>query len=282
MGRRNQSLTANRADIKKCQGMGKTILLSIGGATYNEGGFSSEAAAVAGAEMIWKTFGPVPSDKDVKRPFGDAVVDGFDFDFEAVVNNMPAFGNKLREYFAADTSKKYYLTAAPQCVFPDAAGHEMLDGAVYFDAIFIQFYNNWCGVQNFVSGSETHNAFNFDTWDNWAHTSSKNKNVKVYIGVPANQGAAGSGYVPVSTLKNIINYVTRFSSFGGIMMWDASQAYANDGFISGVAAALGGASTPDPSPSTSASIPTTLTTTTSAAPSSTGQVPQWGQVSFPD
>jgi chitinase len=227
-------------DIKTCQAAGKTILLSIGGSTYSEGGFSSTAAAVAGADLIWNTFGPVSSSSSVPRPFGDAVVDGFDFDFESTVSNMPAFANELRSNMNSDTSKEYYLTAAPQCPYPDAADNPMLDGTVSFDAIWVQFYNNYCGLQSFISGSSTQNNFNFETWDGWAKQTSANKNIKVFLGVPANTGAAGSGYEPVSTLSEIISYCKTFSSFGGVMMWDASQAYANDGFISGVSSGLTG------------------------------------------
>ncbi|KAE8342798.1 hypothetical protein BDV24DRAFT_129766 [Aspergillus arachidicola] len=261
-------------DIKECQSLGRTILLSIGGATYNEGGFSSEAAATAGAKMIWETFGPV-SNASVKRPFGDAVVDGFDFDFEAIVNNMPAFANQLRSYYGSDTSKKYYTTAAPQCPYPDAADGPMLDGTVYFDAIWIQFYNNYCGLQAFVPGSTAQNNFNFDVWDKWAHETSLNKNAKVFLGVPGNQGAAGTGYQPISTVSEIIKYVKQFSSFGGAMVWDASQVYANSGFLSGLRSALGsgGASpTPTTSPTTTSKTtsptPTTLTTTTKSSTAS--------------
>ncbi|OGM47843.1 class III chitinase [Aspergillus bombycis] len=255
-------------DIKECQSLGRTILLSIGGATYNEGGFSSEAAAIAGAKMIWETFGPV-SNSSAKRPFGDAVVDGFDFDFEAVVNNMPAFGNQLRSYYGSDASKKYYTTAAPQCPYPDAADGPMLDGAVYFDAIWIQFYNNFCGLQSFVPGSSTQTNFNFDVWDKWARETSLNKNAKVFLGVPGNKGAAGTGYQPISTVTEIIQYVKKFSSFGGVMIWDASQVYANSGFLSGLRSALGGGSAPTATTSstttsnTASPTPTTQTTSTS-------------------
>ncbi|GAD93534.1 class III chitinase, putative [Paecilomyces variotii No. 5] len=225
------------ADIATCQSKGKTILLSIGGATYTEGGFTSESAAVAGANLIWETFGPKSSNSSANRPFGDSVVDGFDFDFESTVSNMAAFGNQLRSLMDSDTSKQYFLTAAPQCVYPDAADNQMLDGAVSFDAIWVQFYNNYCGVNSYTNSS-TQNSFNFDTWDNWAKTNSKNKDVKVFLGVPANTGAAGTGYLPASSLAPVINYCKTFSSFGGVMMWDASQAYANNGFISSVKSTL--------------------------------------------
>lgn len=257
----------HREDIKTCQKLGKTILLSVGGATYSEGGFSSIGNANAGAELLWKTFGPVPKSNtsEVLRPFGDAVIDGFDLDFESTVANMPAFAHKLRKYYAADTTKQYYLTAAPQCVFPDAPNGPMLNGSVYFDAIFVQFYNNPCGLQSFTPDASIQQNFNFDYWDVWAGITSRNKNIRVYIGVPASPSAAGSGYVPVKDLKRIIDYAATFHSFGGIMMWDASQAYANRGFISGVASAL--ALEPSATRSYLTASPTVST------------VPKWGQVS---
>lgn len=62
--------------------------------------------------------------------------------------------------------------------------------------------------------------------DNWAKTVSPNKNVKVYIGAPASSTAAGSGYVSASTLASIISQTkSQYTSFGGVMLWDASQAY---------------------------------------------------------
>lgn len=150
---------------------------------------------------------------------------------------MDVFGNELRSLMNSDKSKQYYLTAAPQCPYPDAADGPMLNGAVSFDAIWVQFYNNYCGINSYVAGSTTQNNFNFATWDNWAKTTSKNPNVKVFLGVPANTGAGG-GYLPPSSLGPVIQYSKTFSSFGGVMMWDASQAYANTGFISSVKSSL--------------------------------------------
>lgn len=154
---------------------------------------------------------------------------------------MPPFANRLRSLMdqdSASTGKKWLLTAAPQCPYPDAAGHPMLNGSVFFDAIWIQFYNNYCGLQSFVVGSETQTNFNFNTWDNWAKTVSKNPNVKVFVGVPGSPTAAGSGYQSGDTLKAIISYSKTFSSFGGVMIWDMSQIYANDGFLDNVRSSL--------------------------------------------
>ncbi|GAB1193060.1 hypothetical protein APSETT444_002263 [Aspergillus pseudonomiae] len=261
------------ADIDTCQKKGKTILLSIGGATYSEGGFESESAAKAGADLLWQTFGPPTTQgpllnassrngtsryrngrlnrlngtdihavransTTIRRPFGDATIDGFDFDFEASVKNMASFANRLRELSDADKSKQYFLTAAPQCPYPDAADKDILNGPVSIDAVFVQFYNNWCGVNSFSAGQQTQSSFNFEQWDNWVKTVSQNKKAKVLLGVPANTGAASTGYIPASQLEPVIAYSKSFESFGGVMMWDVSQAYGNTGFLDGVKGAL--------------------------------------------
>lgn len=133
-----------------------------------------------------------------------------------------AFVTQLQTHFKG-ASKKYYVTAAPQCPFPDANLGAVIN-AVPFDAVYVQFYNNYCGLQAFSNP----NDWNFGTWDNWAKTTSPNKNVKVYIGAPADSTAAGSGYVDAGTLANVIQQTkSQYSSFGGVMMWDASQAYGS-------------------------------------------------------
>ncbi|QKX52943.1 uncharacterized protein TRUGW13939_00014 [Talaromyces rugulosus] len=224
----------NSEDIVTCQGLGKTILLSTGGYTYSEGGFNSTSEALQFANLMWELFGPVSNNSSALRPFGTAVIDGFDFDFEnLVMNNMPTYANQLRSLYSTDKSKTYYMTAAPQCAYPDTADDSMLDGAVYFDAIFVQFYNNACGLVYFDPSSATQRFFNFNTWDNWAKNVSKNPNVKVYMGIEGNVGA-GAGYEGLSIVEPAITYVSQFSSFGGVMMWDASQVWSNTGFLSSV------------------------------------------------
>ena len=50
--------------------------------------------------------------------------------------------------------------------------------------------------------------------------------MKVYIGAPASSTAAGSGYLAASDLGAIATQMRNsFPSFGGVMLWDASQAY---------------------------------------------------------
>lgn len=254
-------LTSGSKDIATCQQKGKTILLSIGGATYSEGGFKSNSDAQSGAQLIWETFGPKQEGSKALRPFGDVSLDGFDFDFEANVMHMAAFAQELRSLMDNDTTKQYFLTAAPQCPYPDLSDKDILNGPIYMDAVWVQFYNNFCGVNNFNSDPNT-SKYNFDQWDNWAKTVSKNPNVKVLLGVPADTTAASTGYIPADQLATVIDYSKKFASFGGVMMWDATQAEANNGFIQAVRNALGGGGSGSSSSSNSAS-------TAASAPSST-------------
>ncbi|RAL60939.1 hypothetical protein DID88_010037 [Monilinia fructigena] len=247
---------------------GKTILLTIGGATYSEGGFTSDAAAITGANNVWSWFGPY--NPNVARPFGTAVIDGFDMDFESGNLNLPAFANQLRSLMNANKSKTWILSAAPQCPYPDAADGPMLAGAVSFDVVWVQFYNNYCGVQSYVPGAYSQNSFNFETWDTWAKTVSLNPNVRIMLGIPANTGA-GSGYISTADLEGVITYSKTFSSFGGVMVWEITQLYANPGYLDAIDKNLGGppatvpvstSTVPVTYPTTSTTTPTTLATTT--------------------
>ncbi|KAL2126931.1 hypothetical protein VTI74DRAFT_11596 [Chaetomium olivicolor] len=266
-------------DIKTCQSLGKSILLSLGGATYTEGGFASAAEATTWANTIWEMFGPPQPSSTALRPFGSASVDGFDMDFEAVSRNMAPFAAALRQRMDAVAGRKFFLSAAPQCPFPDAAMGEMLS-QVAFDFVSVQFYNNYCGANSYVPG--TGGNFNFARWDQWARTESVNRNVKVLLGVPGSPTAAGSGYVSGEQLRGVIQYSRQFASFGGVMVWDMSQVYGNPGFLDSIVSALGGPAPPKTTTSTATTATTLSTvtsktaTTTSTAP--TGSlVPHWGQ-----
>ena len=258
--------------------------MSLGGSTYTEGGFSSSSAAVAAAQNVWAMFGPVQSGSSAPRPFGTAVVNGFDFDFESSVQNMEPFAAELRTLMNA-AGGTYYLSAAPQCPYPDQSDESFIDGEVDFDWVQVQFYNNFCGVDNFNNP----NAWDFSTWDTWANSVSLNRNAKVLLGIAANTGAANAGsYVDGSLLASAIASSKSYASFGGVMMWDMSQLYANSGFEAEVLSDMGAPASSSGSTSTSTSTSptttapqTTLTTiTTSASPTTTstsGTVPQWGQ-----
>lgn len=204
------------ADIKTCQGLGKKVLLSLGGAS-GAYGFSSETEGTQFASKLWNTFGNGPDKSN--RPFDDAIVDGFDFDIEN--NNQVGYvglGKELRNLFAKDTSRKYYLSAAPQCPYPDASVGDLLE-QVNIDFAFIQFYNNYCSL-----GPD----FNWDTWVQYAQNTSPNKDIKLFVGLPGSTAAAGSGYNdPATVSKFLTSDILKSPHFGGISLWDAASAWAN-------------------------------------------------------
>ena len=59
---------------------------------------------------------------------------------------------------------------------------------------------------------------------NWAVSVSPNPNVKVFVGAAASSNAAGEGYVGIDTVKAVVlDSRKKYSSFGGVMLWDASE-----------------------------------------------------------
>ncbi|KAI0789960.1 glycoside hydrolase superfamily [Abortiporus biennis] len=213
--------------IKACQSKGKLVTLSLGGAT-GQVGFSSDSQAQTFADQIWNLF---LGGSSSTRPFGSVILDGVDLDIESgTAAHYAAFVNRIRSH-ASGTSKKYYITAAPQCPYPDAFIGDALNAAS-FDAVYVQFYNNYCGL-------DQPSDYNFATWDNWAKTKSANKNIKVYIGAPGSPDAAGEGYVDATTLANYVKSAQqKYSSFGGVMLWDADSAYSNNRFDKAIKTAM--------------------------------------------
>ncbi|KAJ2817980.1 Chitinase 2, partial [Coemansia furcata] len=175
-----------------------------------------------------------------------------------------AFINQLRAHYASDPSKQYYIAGAPQCPFPDAYLGSTLNSA-WFDMVFVQFYNNYCGLNAYPTW------FNFADWDTWAKTQSVNKNVKVFIGAPGSPSAASSGYIDGSTLSTIYNAVrSKYTSLGGIMTWDVSQARTS-GLAGSIRAMLnsGGSCSNNGGGTTSSTSTTASSTSTTVSSSNT-------------
>ncbi|VEU23494.1 DEKNAAC104467 [Brettanomyces naardenensis] len=205
--------------INYCQNQGKKVMLSIGGATSSSV-LSGDADGMKFADELWYYFGPV-SDPSIVRPFGDTVLDGFDFDIEGGSGvGLTAVANELRANFATDPSKQYYLSAAPQCPENDAHVGTLLNEAD-IDYAFIQFYNNYCDLDR---------TFNWDWWADWANTTSKNPEIKLFLGLAGSGLAAPSGgYVVPSVVEQVMqtDILPSSANFGGIMLWNAYYGSAN-------------------------------------------------------
>jgi chitinase len=235
-------------DIESCQTVfGKSVLLSMGGATSYFQGFPSPEIARAAAQQIWGIFGPPSPNTTVYnltdnsttptaplRPFGTAHVNGFDIDFMSDVStNLVPFAAELRSLMDS-SNETVLLTAAPQCPYPDETLNSTLNGGIYFDAIWVQFFNNYC--------SPTGGLFQFfqvwDMWDKWATTHSANPDVKVFFGTPGSPISAGNGYLGPSLLQSVVKYCQQFSNFGGVMVWDVSSGWDNANYFSTIQAIL--------------------------------------------
>uniref|UniRef100_A0ACD5VKD0 Uncharacterized protein n=1 Tax=Avena sativa TaxID=4498 RepID=A0ACD5VKD0_AVESA len=207
------------ADIASCQSAGIKVLLSMGGGAlgYN---LSSPADAQNVSAYLWDNFlGGIGT--AAPRPLGDAVLDGIDFDMEAPSRYYDDLARNLTSLYAgaSNGNKKYMLTAAPQCPFPDASLGAAL-GTGLFDPVWVQFYNN-PPCQFAAPGDAT--ALQ-SAWQKWTAAL---PSATVYLGLPAAREAAGSGYVDADTLVSLVlPLVESAPNYGGIMLW--SRSYDKD------------------------------------------------------
>lgn len=66
---------------------------------------------------------------------------------------------------------------------------------------------------------------NFCIRDHWAKTQSFNKAIKVYLGTAAARGV--DGHLSSQALITLARATQKkYSSFGGVMLWDADTAYS--------------------------------------------------------
>lgn len=239
-------------DIKYCQSQGKKIMLSIGGG----GGsvqFDNMTSIQDLANQLWDMFGPVRANYTGPRPFGSAVLDGFDMDIENPDSafSFAFFVQEMNALFATDSSKKYYMTGAPQCIVPDAnMGDMMFNGK--FDNLYIQFYNTpQCSARGAISGYNPADGslqyFSYDAFQEFITVSfSQSKEAKLFIGLPASPDAADNdeNYFCMSTpsfsmeyrftdpaiavtpdeAEKLINEFRYHPGFGGVMLWDAGSS----------------------------------------------------------
>ncbi|CBI40448.3 unnamed protein product, partial [Vitis vinifera] len=128
--------TSLSSDINSCQAKGIKVILSIGGGAGSYYLTSKEDAGQV-ATYLWNNF---LGGQSSSRPLGPAVLDGIDFDIEGGTNqHWDDLTTFLSGY--SKKGKKVYLTAAPQCPFPDAwVGGALKTGL--FDYVWVQFYNN--------------------------------------------------------------------------------------------------------------------------------------------
>ncbi|KAJ4705906.1 Acidic endochitinase [Melia azedarach] len=192
--------------IKSCQNRGIKVMLSLGGGIGSYS-LASVDDAKAVADYLWNNF---LGGSSSSRPLGDAVLDGIDFDIE---HGSTQHWDDLARFLSAYSKpgKKVYLTAAPQCPFPDRFLGTALNTGL-FDYVWVQFYNN--PPCQYSSGN-TQNLIS--SWNRWASSISSGK---LLLGLPAAPAAAGSGYIPPDVLTSqILPEIKKSTKYGGVMLW---------------------------------------------------------------
>ncbi|KAH6829968.1 chitinase A [Perilla frutescens var. hirtella] len=200
------SCTVLSSNITLCQAKGVKVLLSLGGGA---GGYTLASTQDARqlATYLWNNF---LGGNSATRPLGKAILDGIDFDIEGGTSQH---WDELARFLSAysNKGKKVYLTAAPQCPFPDAwVGGALKTGL--FDYVWVQFYNN--PPCQYTPGDI---ASLENSWKTWT---SSIPATKIFLGLPAAPAAAGSGFIPVADLTSkVLPAIKGSSKYGGVMLW---------------------------------------------------------------
>ncbi|KAL0913743.1 hypothetical protein M5K25_017226 [Dendrobium thyrsiflorum] len=205
--------TGLSSDIKSCQAQGIKVLLSIGGGAGSYILTSKDDARQV-STYIWNNY---LGGQSSSRPLGDAVLDGVDFDIEG---GSPNHYDDLAKFLSSysNQGKKVYLSAAPQCPYPDAWVGKALDTGL-FDYVWVQFYNN---PPCQYSGGQPTNLE--DAWNQWTDGI---RATEFFLGLPAAPDAAGSGFIPTGDLTSVVLPAIKGSSkYGGVMLW--SRYYDNE------------------------------------------------------
>lgn len=134
--------------------------------------------------------------------------------------------HRLQTLYATVPDRQFYLSAAPQCPIPDPQLSVTINKGM-FDYIWVQFYNTAsCAAINYA---ENVTGFNYDDWVNVILASS-NPNARLFIGLPASEDSAYSGYylTPDQVDPLVNHYMTLYpGTFGGIMLWEATSSDNN-------------------------------------------------------
>ncbi|KAL2367655.1 hypothetical protein RJZ57_007981, partial [Blastomyces gilchristii] len=263
-------------DIPICQAAGKKILLSLGGATSRYE-LNTLRSALDFSDFLWGAFGPKTAAWGNKpRPFGDVVVDGFDFDIEHNGDyGYATMVDRLRYRFKEDSKRKYYISAAPQCP-PDDKQLAVPIMKSYFDFIFVQFYNTYyCSARSWVSNPRT-SAFSFDDWVKVIKRS-PNPSARIYLGLLASVTATTASDIYYLTPEEVKPLAKTFmdkypKNFGGIMLWEATHSENNQingkSYADHMKRVLYELSPPPPTTSS-----TKTSTSTSSYPASSSEIP---------
>lgn len=144
-------------------------------------------------------------------------MDGIDFDIEGGTTQY--WDELARALSGHNQERKVYLSAAPQCPFPDTWLKSAIETGL-FDFVWVQFYNN----------SPCQYSGNADNLKNYWNQWNSIQAGQIFLGLPASQSAAGSGYIPPDVLTSeVLPAIKSSPKYGGVMLWSRfyDQGYSS-------------------------------------------------------
>ncbi|XP_027169846.1 acidic endochitinase SE2-like isoform X2 [Coffea eugenioides] len=207
--------TSLSVEINDCQNQNIKVLLSLGGGAGNHRLTSADDARQV-ANYLWNTF---LGGQSRFRPLGHAVLDGIDF---VISSGTGLYWDTLARALSGFSSqKKVYLSAAPQCPFPDADLSTAISTGL-FDYVWIQFYGN--GPCQYSTNADNLIA----AWNQWTSVHSN----QIFLGVPAGPEAADGGYIPPDVLiSQVLPSIKSSPKYAGVMIWNK---YYDSGYSSAI------------------------------------------------
>ncbi|KAA8908079.1 hypothetical protein TRICI_004830 [Trichomonascus ciferrii] len=198
-------------DIKHCQILGKKILLSI------EDDISIHGDAEYLARLVWQLFGPNTTADN--RPFGTAVIDGFDLStkhYNCNQRNLPTkssesvlFAQTLRSQIdLAGQGHEYLLSASLPCQFLKTQMPAIRNlQSTFFDMALVKDYSQTC-------------QFTLDQWDEFLQTGLNSK-IALYLGL----SFANSKVTPDFIIERLQSN-DHIDTLSGIALSDASTTFS--------------------------------------------------------
>jgi chitinase len=208
------------AGVSACHQAGKKVLIAVGEQDLGLQGDLDGGVGAQAAQSMWDLY---LGGSGTARPFVDQNLDGVDLSFQLTPPASPGpgyvrFAARLRELMNA-SGATYYLTASPQCGYPDLSlgpgmGTALGDVPGAFDALFVQFY--YKASCSYSPADPSGFLADLNSWQ----TLVRGSRPKIFVGLWLD--SSGVGYVDRASLPMLVNAVKNNPAFGGLALRDES------------------------------------------------------------
>lgn len=241
-----------KVDIAAKQAEGKTVLMSVGGATgsFRLSNPTQKNGFVSDMKSMIINYGVDGIDIDLEQRANVCMYSGtIQSTTDAHITNMIAALQELLAWYQLEYGKKMILTMAPETAYVQGglSSYQVnsLCGGSYLpiiealgtdlDLLMVQLYNSgemfdlelslqYDGTQGFVTSQTETVIRGFTAASGLGTFSGLNPN-QVVVAMPACTGAATSGYVAPSSLKPALNYLLGLGSKVGTYTLKESNGY---------------------------------------------------------